>query len=597
MTRDTVRAVVLAALMVFSIFAGTVALSGSAGAAATNVTGTSAADVEIGQASTTQTAQFSTSIDGGDTTQTYTLDVSGIQSNGADVSIGGTSDVSLGGTNASDVSVGGVTDNTDSTDEILIDITDTNQNGTAHDFTMTVTLTQNTTAVSSTTSGGAVSYDLTSNGNTGTVSFDLVDTTAPTTVVNSASATSAAGTLTVDYDLQDGGSGIDTSATVTNLEVQDANGDTLTKDLGGDLSTGTGQTVTFDLANFPNGQAAEGSLTATLTADDNAGNGNSDSTSVSVSLPNRAANADGSGDFDTVDGEVYVFAGATVFQGESDIQLGGSLSNGVVKTAGNDEGIPLEVPDVPQNQATGRYTTDGASGSSGVTVQRPRVTTLDVENENDEDIAGGSVRQGDSSSGSGQLTVVGAWNYENAENLELTVENEGGLEVTGDAVQDAGGNTGVPETKNSDDVSGNEVTWDVDLSDLNTGTFTFELAGTDDLDFGEASQSTTITVTGDDDVSLDHLQTDVDNAVRDLDDELAVSLDAETRNELAMLAAAYGTDEPDELVRRAVHGLFRQAVETGDLDFHLRSGYDCTYDEFLAGMSYDEMAGGASSNG
>lgn len=94
-------------------------------------------------------------------------------------------------------------------------------------------------------------------------------------------------------------------------------------------------------------------------------------------------------------------------------------------------------------------------------------------------------------------------------------------------------------------------------------------------------------------MSLDHLQTDVDNAANDLNDELVVSADAETRNELAMLAAAYGTDDVDELVRRAIHGLFRQAVETGNLDFHLRSGYDCTYDEYLAGMSYDEMAGGA----
>jgi hypothetical protein len=94
-------------------------------------------------------------------------------------------------------------------------------------------------------------------------------------------------------------------------------------------------------------------------------------------------------------------------------------------------------------------------------------------------------------------------------------------------------------------------------------------------------------------MSLDHLQTDVDNAARDLGDDIAVALDAETRNELAMLAAAYGTDDCDELVRRAVHGLFQQAVETGNLDFHLRSGYDCTYDEYLAGMSYDEMTGGA----
>lgn len=93
-------------------------------------------------------------------------------------------------------------------------------------------------------------------------------------------------------------------------------------------------------------------------------------------------------------------------------------------------------------------------------------------------------------------------------------------------------------------------------------------------------------------MTLEHLRTDVDNAARDLDEELTVDLDAETRNELTMLSAAYGSDDPEELVRRAVHGLFQRAVDTGNLDFHLRSGYDCTYDEFLAGMSYDEMAGG-----
>jgi hypothetical protein len=32
-------------------------------------------------------------------------------------------------------------------------------------------------------------------------------------------------------------------------------------------------------------------------------------------------------------------------------------------------------------------------------------------------------------------------------------------------------------------------------------------------------------------------------------------------------------------------------VDTGDLDFHLRQGYDVTYDEYLSGMTYDEMTG------
>ncbi|MDZ7745753.1 MAG: hypothetical protein U5K28_04225 [Halobacteriales archaeon] len=92
-------------------------------------------------------------------------------------------------------------------------------------------------------------------------------------------------------------------------------------------------------------------------------------------------------------------------------------------------------------------------------------------------------------------------------------------------------------------------------------------------------------------MTLEHLQTDVENAARDVGDECTVELDAETRNELALLSAAYGTDEPSELFRRAIHGLFQRQVETGNIDFHLRSEYDCTYDEYLSGMTFAEMTG------
>ncbi|CCQ36480.1 uncharacterized protein Nmlp_2312 [Natronomonas moolapensis 8.8.11] len=94
-------------------------------------------------------------------------------------------------------------------------------------------------------------------------------------------------------------------------------------------------------------------------------------------------------------------------------------------------------------------------------------------------------------------------------------------------------------------------------------------------------------------MGLDDLAGDVETAYAELGGELAVELDAETRNELAMLESAYDPDDADELLRRAVHVLFQDAVETGNLDFHLRSGYDVTYDEYLSGMTYDEMAGGA----
>ena len=96
-------------------------------------------------------------------------------------------------------------------------------------------------------------------------------------------------------------------------------------------------------------------------------------------------------------------------------------------------------------------------------------------------------------------------------------------------------------------------------------------------------------------MGLDELSADVEDAYADLGDELAVELDAETRNELAMLESAYDPDGTDELVRRAIHMLFQSAVETGNLDFHLRSGYDVTYDEYLSGMTFEEMTGGGQS--
>jgi len=94
-------------------------------------------------------------------------------------------------------------------------------------------------------------------------------------------------------------------------------------------------------------------------------------------------------------------------------------------------------------------------------------------------------------------------------------------------------------------------------------------------------------------MSLDDLQDDVQGEYSDLDEQLSVDTDRETRNELAMLLAVLDTDDADELVRRAVHMLFQSTVETGNLDFHLRTEYDVTYDEYLSGMTFEEMTGGA----
>ena len=92
-------------------------------------------------------------------------------------------------------------------------------------------------------------------------------------------------------------------------------------------------------------------------------------------------------------------------------------------------------------------------------------------------------------------------------------------------------------------------------------------------------------------MTLDDLGDDVTAAYRDLGDELTLALDRETRNELAMLDAALEPEDGQELLRRAVHLLYQTTVDTGKLDFHLRGKYDLTYDEYLSGMTYDEMTG------
>jgi hypothetical protein len=93
-------------------------------------------------------------------------------------------------------------------------------------------------------------------------------------------------------------------------------------------------------------------------------------------------------------------------------------------------------------------------------------------------------------------------------------------------------------------------------------------------------------------MSLEELTDTVEEQYSDLGKELDVTLDRETRNELAMLAVALDPEETDELVRRAVHLLFQTTVETGKLDFNLRQSHDVTYDEYLSGMTFEEMTGG-----
>ncbi len=92
-------------------------------------------------------------------------------------------------------------------------------------------------------------------------------------------------------------------------------------------------------------------------------------------------------------------------------------------------------------------------------------------------------------------------------------------------------------------------------------------------------------------MSLDELSAEISDRYGELGEELTVSLDRETRNELAMLDVALEPESTDELVRRAIHLFFQSTVETGRLDFNLRTSHDATYDEYLTDMTFGEMTG------
>ncbi|WP_459862297.1 surface glycoprotein, partial [Haloplanus litoreus] len=267
---EKVRAVILAALMVFSVFAGTVALSGTA-VAANNPSNDS---VDPNSVANVSTAQHTVSFDLEDVTADSNEEQLNLTSSQTSV------------TDVSDVSV-------------------TNASGT-----------DVTTQQASVSDGGATIY---------------FNNTVDETV-------SIEATLTVDW------SDITTESTTEAIEIS-----------------------TVGTNNFDGG-----------TPTGNIGN------DITVTVDQTRAGSDG-GSFDTLNGEGYVFDGATVYQGESGLSLGGTLAGeSLVKTAGDAEGVPLELPDIPQSQETGRYTTDGSSGSPGVTVTTPRVTTLDVINTNGE---------------------------------------------------------------------------------------------------------------------------------------------------------------------------------------------------------------------
>lgn len=224
------------------------------------------------------------------------------------------------------------------------------------------------------------------------------------------------------------------------------------------------------------------------------------SDSVGAAEVNRGdASPDNFDGWDTSSGSGDVGDKADVYQGEGDITL---IDNGEGPNSpgtkidpkelqGVDNGISLNFP-IPEDYKKQKYTTNGRDfddNNFGVRVRGPKITSFNVTNDDGEDVSGSSINKLNS-----DLHVGVDYNFNDAEDIKITVVEKDGLEVTNEFIKG-------PTSLHPSDVntSANAVVFDIDLDTVPPGEYTITVEGVDDLNHGSASKSTTITVTEIDD--------------------------------------------------------------------------------------------------
>ncbi|MDL0126557.1 HVO_2072 family ArtA-dependent S-layer glycoprotein [Halobacterium salinarum] len=208
----------------------------------------------------------------------------------------------------------------------------------------------------------------------------------------------------------------------------------------------------------------------------------------------------------SVDGKTggSVGDGATIFQGEEDIIFRNSSNTDqtfdsatLSRTGGSDEGVPLQMP-IPEDQSTGSYDSNGPvtdEADFGVTVQSPSVTMLEVRNNADNDVTGGVLNTAQEDS-----RIAVDYNYYAAEDIELTVEDEDGLDVTDEILN------GTSDTRNN---GTNTAYFNINPNNVDAGDYTVSVEGVEDLDFGDATESVSVTISSSNKASLNLAEDEV----------------------------------------------------------------------------------------
>jgi len=268
-------------------------------------------------------------------------------------------------------------------------------------------------------------------------------------------------------DIEDG-SEVTVQYTVTALNQNNA-----THTISGDVTNGQTTSV-----------GGETTFTTTDETADNGGSSPSDGT-----VTNR----------DTLDdGRVAITDGNVVFQGEEELTFIDDDGNEVAAsalsgTSGDREGTPLQMP-IPQDEETGTYDLNGPDSGSGgfsTTVVEPRITTAEVQL--------GSGGLGDDisqvpSDRANDLEIVAEFNFEEAESLDITVEDPSGSDITNQVLDDS---------TIEGDVTSTDEALVLDLADEDAGEYTVIFEGSDDLDYGDVIEEYTIETTSQDNIQLE----------------------------------------------------------------------------------------------
>ena len=328
-----------------------------------------------------------------------------------------------------------------------------------------------------------------------TVEATVADATTDTLTIDTSQVRNAGGIITDASEVSNTTSTDD--GQVNSVSVNnDGNVEVVVEDTGSADSASVDIDVvvqiTHDLSNVAGGS------TVTYTVSDSA-DSNTDTVSFDVLVSPDIPNSTTSDRDENADGDVFVTDGNTVFQGEEDIRFYNTTTNtefdasDLEGTSGNREGTPLQMP-IPEDEETGTYDTNGESDDPAdfsTTVVEPRITTAEVQLEGDDidQIAASRANNEDDR----DFGVQTEFNFEEAENVEITVEDPSGADIT----------NAVLDESEDDAIVEQDGLLRLDMSDEDAGEYTVIFEGDDDLDFDGVIEEYTFELTNEDTLSID----------------------------------------------------------------------------------------------